>query len=103
MGEMAIKSRGTVVRTRGRKLEAAHIWAKWLHNPCLPGGVRGSASGGNQKWPGFGQNGYVTPAFSGVPGAQHKDIKRGPSMGKMVTSPLPSSDKIRSAYLTLAA
>ena len=78
------------------------------------------AGGGNQKWPTSGQSGYVTPAVSGIPTASerggksevaHKwakwllhpcrlgdphrctaggEIRSGPQVGKVATSPLPS-------------
>ena len=87
---------------RGGKSEVAHLWAKWLRHPCrlgdphrfraggkirsgpLMGKVatsplpsRGSpplhSGGQNQKWPTYGQSGYVTPAVSGIP----TDAERG--------------------------
>ena len=134
---------------RGAKSEVAHLWAKWLRHPCRLGDLhrfraagkirsgplvskmamsplpsRGSAplqSGGqNQKWPTCGQNGYVTPAVSGIPTAAKREaksevahlwakwlrhpcrlgdphgfraggkIRRGPQVGKVAKSPLPS-------------
>ena len=78
------------------------------------------AGGGNQKWPTCGQSGYVTPAVSGIPTAAERggksevahlwakwlrhpcrlrdrhrckaggEIRSGPLMGKVATSPLPS-------------
>ena len=46
----------------------AHKWARWLHNPCRPGGSPALHSGGhNRKWPTSGQGGYITPAAWGVP------------------------------------
>ena len=105
---------------RGGKSEVAHKWAKWLRHPCrlgdphrcraggeirsgpLVGKVatsplpsRGSpplqSGGGNQKWPTYGQSGYVTPAVSGIPTAaeQGGEIRSGPLVGKLATSPLP--------------
>ena len=79
----------------------AHLWARWLCNPCrlgdphrfraggristgpLVGKVatqplppRGSpplqSGGQNQKWPTCGQGGYVTPAASGIPTASER-------------------------------
>ena len=79
----------------------AHLWARWLCNPCrlgdphrftaggrirsgpLVGKVamcplppRGSpplqSGGQNQKWPTSGQGGYVTPAASGIPSASER-------------------------------
>ena len=83
---------------RGAKSEVAHKWAKWLPHPCRIGDphrfraggkirsgpqvgkvatsplpYRGSpplqSGGQNQKWPTSGQNGYLTPAVSGIPTA----------------------------------
>ena len=132
----------------GAKSEVAHKWAKWLPHPCrigdphrfIAGGkirsgpqvgkmatsplpYRGSPSlqsgGQNQKWPTSGQNGYLTPAVSGIPAASKRGAKSevahkwakwlphpccigdphrfraggkiisGPQVGKMATSPLP--------------
>ena len=82
----------------------AHLWARWLRNPCrlgaplrfragdkirsgpLVGKVatsplppRGSpplqSGGRNQKWPTCGQRGYVTPAASGIPSASEQGGK----------------------------
>ena len=106
---------------RGAKSEVAHLWAKWLRHPCrlgdphrfragnkIRGGPqvgkmatsplpsRGSpplhSGGQNHKWPTCGQNGYVTPAVSGIPTAAERGgkIRSGPLVGKMATSPLPS-------------
>ena len=134
---------------RGAKSEVAHKWAKWLPHPCRLGDPhrfraggkirsgplvgkmatsplpsRGSpplqSGGQNQKWPTCGQNGYVTPAVSGIPTAAERGaksevahlwakwlrppcrlrdphrfraggkIRSGPQVGKMATSPLPS-------------
>ena len=134
---------------RGAKSEVAHLWAKWLRQPCRLGDPsrcraggkirsgplvskmatsplpsRGSpalrSGGQNQKWPTYGQNGYVTPAVSGIPTASERGaksdvahlwakwlrhpsrlgdphrfraggkIRSGPLVGKMATSPLPS-------------
>ena len=106
---------------RGAKSEVAHLWAKWLGHPCRLGDPhrfraegkiksgpqvgkvatsplpsRGSpplGSGGrNQKWPTCGQNGYVTPAVSGIPTTSQRGgggVRSGPLVGKMATSPLP--------------
>ena len=81
---------------RGTKSEVAHLWAKWLRQPCrlgkshrfraggknssgpLVGKVatsplpsRGSpplqSRGQKQKWPTCGQSGYASPAVSGIP------------------------------------
>ena len=89
---------------RGAKSEVAHLWAKWLCHPCRLGNPhrcrargkirngpqvgkmaasplpsRGSpplqSGGQNQKWPTCGQNGYVTPAVSGIPTASERGAK----------------------------
>ena len=77
---------------RGAKSEVAHIWARWLHNPCRRGDPhRFRAGGQNQKWTINGQGGYITLAASGIP---HRfraggKIRSGPQVGKVATSPLP--------------
>ena len=86
------------LQSGGAKSEVAHRWAKWLPHPCRIGDphrfraggkirsgpqvgkvatsplpYRGSpplqSGGQNQKWPTIGQNGYLTPAVSGIPTA----------------------------------
>ena len=86
------------------KSEVAHLWAKWLRHPCrlgdphrfraegkirsgplvgkmatspLPSRASPPLQGGgqNQKWPTCGQNGYVTPAVSGIPTASERGAK----------------------------
>ena len=133
---------------RGAKSEVAHKWAKWLLHPCRIGDPHRFTAGGkirsgpqvgkmatspltyqgspplqsgrqNQKWPTSGQNGYLTPAVSGIPTASQRGaksevahkwakwlphpcriwdphrfrpggkIRSGPQVGKMATSPLP--------------
>ena len=133
---------------RGAKSEVAHKWAKWLPHPCRiedphrfraggkirsgpqvgkvatsPLPYRGSpplqSGGQNKKWPTSGQNGYLTPAVSGIPTASERGaksevahkwamwlphpcrigdphrfraggkIRSGPQVGKVATSPLP--------------
>ena len=77
---------------RGAKSEVAHKWAKWLPHPCRIGDPhRFRAGGQNQKWPTSGQNGYLTPAVSGIPTASERGgkMRNGPQVGKMATSPLP--------------
>ena len=105
---------------RGAKSEVAHKWANWLPHPCRIRGSPPLQSGGqNQKWPTSGQNGYLTPAVSGIPAASERGaksevahkrenwlphpcrlgdprrfraggkVRSGPQMGKMATSPLP--------------
>ena len=89
---------------RGAKSEVAHKWAKWLPHPCRIGDphrfraggkirsgpqvgkvatsplpYRGSpplkSGGQNQKWPTSEQNGYLTPAVSGIPTASERGAK----------------------------
>ena len=43
----------------------------------------------SQRWPTSGRNGYITPAFSGVPKQGHK-VKGAPQLGRIATSPLRS-------------
>ena len=107
---------------QGGKSEVSHLWAKWLRHPCCLGDPhrfrvgggkirsgpvvgkvatsplpsRGSpplqSGGENQKWPTCGQNGYVTPAVSGIPTAARRGGGggSGPLVGKVAMSPLPS-------------
>ena len=106
---------------RGAKSEVAHLWAKWLRHPCRLGDPQRFTAGGkirsgplvgkvatsplpsrgspplhsggqNQKWPTFGQSGYVTPTVSGIPTPSQRGakIRNGPLVGKVATSPLPS-------------
>ena len=113
-------SGGPTASERGAKSEVAHKWAKWLPHPCPIGDPhRFRAGGQNQKWPTSGQNGYLTPAVSGIPtaseggaksevahkwakwlphpcriGGPHRlraggKIRSGPQVGKAATSPLP--------------
>ena len=80
------------LQSGGAKSEVAHKWAKWLPHPCRIGDPhRFRAGGQNQKWPTSGQNGYLTPAVSGIPTASERGgkIRSGPEVGKMATSPLP--------------
>ena len=81
---------------RGAKFEMAHLWARWLRNPCRLGDTlrlragdkirsgtlvgKGAmyplpprrsppleSGGQSQKWPTCGQGGYLNPAASGIP------------------------------------
>ena len=90
--------------SRRTKSEVAHLWARWLRNPCRLGDPlrfkagdkissgpimgkvatsplppRGSpplqVEGQNQKWPNRGQGGYITPAASGIPSASKRGTK----------------------------
>ena len=97
VGKMAmplLPSRGSPpLQSGGTKSQVAHLWAKWLRHPCRLGDPhRFRAGGQNQKWPTCGQNGYVTPAVSGIPTASERGdkIRSGPLVGKVSTSPLPS-------------
>ena len=58
------------LQSGGTKSEVAHKRAKWLPHPCRLGDPHRIRAGGqNQKWPTCGQNGYLTPAVSGIPTA----------------------------------
>ena len=60
MATQPLPSRGSPMRGTGRKSEVAHMWAKWLHSPCLFVGnteIKSKVA--------LGQNGYITRAFSG--------------------------------------
>ena len=48
-----------MLTTHGGESEVALMWAKWLHNPCILGGLQCSA---REKI----ENGYLTPAVSGT-------------------------------------
>ena len=89
-----LPSRGSPpLQSGATKSEVAHLWARWLRHPCRLGDPhRFRAGGQNQKWPTCGQNGYVTPAVSGIPTASERGdkIRSGPLVGKVATSPLPS-------------
>ena len=61
---------------RGTKSEVAHLWARWLLNPCRLGEpLRFRAGGLNQKWPTRGRGGYLTPAVPGSPSASERGTK----------------------------
>ena len=89
---------------RGAKSEVAHKWARLLHHPCRLGYPRRFKAGGkirsgpqvgkvatsplpprgspplqrggqNQEWPTSGQDGYITPAASGIPTASKRGAK----------------------------
>ena len=61
---------------RGAKSEVAHKWTRWLHHPLPPRGSPPLQSGGqNQKWPTYGQGGYITPAASEIPTASERRAK----------------------------
>ena len=82
----------------------AHLWARWLQNPCRLGYLQGFRAGGkirsgpqvskvatsplpprgspplqsggqNQKWPTCVQGGYITPAAWGIPSALERAAK----------------------------
>ena len=89
-----LPSRGSPpLQSGGARSEVAHLWARWLRNPCRLGDPHLFRAGGqNQKWPTCGQGGYVTPAVSEIPTASEwgDKIRNGPLVGKVATSPLPS-------------
>ena len=78
---------------RGAKSEVAHLWAKWLRNPCRLGDPppalrRGARSEVARKWARWLRH----PCRLGDP---HRfragdKIRSGPLVGKVATSPLPS-------------
>ena len=100
-----LPSRGSpTLQSGGGGSEVAQLWAKWLRHPrrlgdshrfkaggkirsgpqvgkmaMSPLPSRGSpllqSGGQNQKWPTCGQNGYVTPAVSGIPTASERGAK----------------------------
>ena len=95
VGKMAtspLRYRGSPpLQSGGAKSEVAHKWAKWLPHPCRIGDPHRCRGGQNQKWPTSGQNGYLTPAVSGIPTAAERGgkIRSGPQVGKLATSALP--------------
>ena len=122
MAMSPLPSRGSPpLQSGGGESEVAHLWAKWLRHPCRLGDPhrfraggeirsgplggkaatsplpsRGSpplqSGGGNQKWPTWGQSGFVTPSVPGIPTASERggEIRSGPLVGKVAMSPLPS-------------
>ena len=78
---------------RGAKSQVAHLWAKWLRHPCRLGDphrckARGGESEVAHKWAKWLRH----PCRLGDP---HRcrargEIRSGPQVGKMATSPLPS-------------
>ena len=69
MATSPLASRGSPILSKGRKSEMADKWPQWLHHPCLLGAPQCQARGENHEWPASGQNGCITPAFSGLPNA----------------------------------
>ena len=84
-----LPSRGSPpLQSGATKSEVAHLWARWLRQPCCLGDPhRFRAGGQNQKWPTCGQGGYVNPAVSGIPTASERGdkIRSGPLVGKVAT------------------
>ena len=81
--------------TKNRNGYLTHMWAMWLHHPCLLGEPQRSARGQTSEmatWPTCGQSGYITPAVVGVPNTEHENKKNkwlpGPHVAKMAKSPL---------------
>ena len=100
-----LPSRGSPpLQNEWEKSEVAHLWVKWLRQPCRHGDPHRFRAGGkitsgplvgkvatsplpsrespplqsggqNQKWPTCGQSGYVTPAVSGIPTASDRGAK----------------------------
>ena len=104
----------------GGRIRSGPQVGKMATSPLPDRGSPPLQSGGqNQKWPTSGQNGYLTPAVSGIPTASERGaesevahkwakwlphprrigdphrfraggrIRSGPQVGKMATSPLP--------------
>ena len=80
-----LRSRGSP--NKGTMSKVAHKRAEVLHHPCVLGGPQ--TRGQSQRWPTSGQNCYITPALLGVP-KQGDEIKGGPQVGGIATSPLRS-------------
>ena len=83
---------------RGGNSEVAHLWAKWLRQPCRLGDPhRFRAGGQNQMWRTCGQSGYVTRAVLGIPTASERGGKfsSGPLVGNVATLPLRFGDPHR--------
>ena len=83
---------------RGAESEVAHLWARWLRNPCRLGGpLRFRAGGQNQKWPTCGQGGYLTPAASGIPSASERGAESEVAhlWGKGLLNPCPLGGPLR--------
>ena len=78
-----LRSRGSP--NKGTKSKVPDKWAEFLHHPCVLGGPQ--TRGQSQRWPTSGRNGYITPAFSGVP-KQRDKVKGAPQVGGTPTSPL---------------
>ena len=124
MGKVAtspLPSRGSPPLQSGGKIRSGPQMGK-VATSALPSRGSPSLQSGevNQKWPTSGQNGYVTPAVSGIPTASERGrksevahkwakwlrhpcrlgdphrlraggkIRSGPQVGKVATSPLPS-------------
>ena len=77
---------------RGAESEVAHLWAKWLRHPCRLGDTHRFRAGGKSevahKWAKWLRH----PCRLGDP---HRcraggEIRNGPLVGKVATSPLPS-------------
>ena len=62
---------GTLRFRAGAKSEVAHLWASGPLNPCRLGDPLRFKRGPNQKWPTCGQGG-LTPTASGVPSASER-------------------------------
>ena len=78
---------------RGGEIRSGPQVGKVATPPLQSWGSPPLQSGGrNQKWPTRGQSGYLTPAVSGIPTAAERggNIRSGPQVGKVATSPLPS-------------
>ena len=79
---------------RGARSEMAHLWAKWLRHPCRLGDAhRFKAGGGGSEVAHLWAKWLRHPCHLGDPHrfkAGGGEIRSGPLVGKVATSPLPS-------------
>ena len=86
-----LPSRGSPMPSTGEKSERSHKQAQFLHQPRHLGDPQRLARGEHRKWPTNGDSGYITPVFSGIPNAEHREKnKNGPHVGIVAASPLLS-------------
>ena len=78
---------------RGAKLEVAHLWAKWLRHPCRLGDPHRCKAGGEiRSGPLVGKVATSPLPSRGSPPLQRREgkIRNGPLVGIVAMSPLPS-------------
>ena len=80
------------VSERGEKSEVAHKWEQWLRHPCRLGDPQGFGAGGEiRRGPQLGKVATSPLPSRGSPPLQSGGkIRSGPQVGKVATSPLPS-------------